>query len=68
MSRVEKQLRDEERRHRDGFPSGRRDVADLLLSAADEIGRLKAALDERVKQDEREAEATQRLLRRGSIL
>lgn len=40
MGKLETDLRAEERRHRDGFPSQRRDVADLLLKAADKIASL----------------------------
>lgn len=42
MSDIVKRLHAEERRHRDGVPSPRRDVADLMLAAADEIERLRA--------------------------
>lgn len=44
MTNLEHKLRVEERKHRDGFPSPRRDVADLLLAAADEINSLRDQL------------------------
>lgn len=43
---IELALRREERNHRDGLPAQRRDVADLLLAAADEIEVLRKTLNQ----------------------
>lgn len=42
---IERRLRAEERRHREGVPGQRRDVADLLLAAAEEIEQLRYCVD-----------------------
>lgn len=42
MTDILERLQAEERQHRSGFPGMRRDVADLLLEAADEIERLRS--------------------------
>jgi hypothetical protein len=46
MSELERELLIEERKHRDGFPSPRRDVADLLLKAADELKRIREQVEQ----------------------
>lgn len=40
---LEDLIRDESRRHFEGYPGQRRDVAELLLNAANEIARLRTA-------------------------
>jgi len=46
MSVIESALRAEEQKHRDATPSPRRDVADLLHKAANEVARLNRERDE----------------------